>query len=142
MANDLMQEVFLKVVKNAGSYKEKGYFSTWVMTIARNTCLDYFRKENAKPVVSMVADLDVFNVVLPEAQKEIIIPAQFEAFIDKLETNQRETIILKFYAGLTFKRIAEIKNKSINTVQGYSKYGLIKLKKEIKKVPVARSPLF
>lgn len=131
LADDLLQEVFIKVFEKGDKYNEEGYLTTWIMAIAKNACIDHFRRLKRKPKICEV-DVEILNIEVDEVEEVVVsIPLKFEALLDNLNEVQKETIILKFYKGLTYKKIAELQNKSINTVQGQCKYGLRNLRKKI-----------
>ena len=70
LAEDLFQDTFIKVVDKLkrGKYKEEGKFLPWVMRIARNMCIDYYRKSKRKKIISTSEDFDIFDV-LPLEEK-------------------------------------------------------------------------
>ena len=137
LAEDMFQDVFIRVIdklKN-GHYTEEGKFLPWVMRIAHNMCLDHFRKTKRQPVIKTSDDVDffeMFNFVVPSAEERLITGeshARVRQMLDLLPEDQREIIIMRHYADLTFKEIAALKNISINTALGRMRYGLINLRK-------------
>ena len=137
LAEDMFQEVFIRVIdklKN-GHYTEEGKFLPWVMRIAHNMCLDHFRKVKRSPVIKNSEEVDIFdtlNFSVPNAEDRIIANQSHDRvrkMLDMLPEDQREIIIMRHYADLTFKEIAALKNISINTALGRMRYGLINLRK-------------
>lgn len=137
LAEDIFQETFIKVIDTirSGRYTEKGKFLPWAIRIAHNLCVDHFRRIKRTPVIRTSDDKDIFNV-LPFADpcaEEVMITRQSHERVRKmlymLPAEQREVIILRHYAGLSFKEIAEQTGVSINTALGRMRYGLINLRK-------------
>jgi RNA polymerase sigma factor (sigma-70 family) len=137
LAEDMFQEVFIRVIdkmKN-GHYTEEGKFLPWIMRIAHNMCLDHFRKVKRSPVIRNSDEVDIFemlNFSVPNAEDRLIANQSHDRvrkMLDMLPEDQREIIIMRHYADLTFKEIANLKGISINTALGRMRYGLINLRK-------------
>ena len=139
LAEDIFQETFIKVIDslNSGSYKEEGKFLPWVLRIAHNLCIDYFRKVKRKPVIVDsdgndilesigFADQNVEDALIKEQSAQTI-----QSLIKFLPEEQREVLVLRYYADLSFKEISEMTNVSINTALGRMRYALINLRKMI-----------
>lgn len=138
LAEDIFQETFLKVINSlrAGKYKDNGKFLSWVMRIAHNLIIDHFRKEKQSNMLSNDAyDTDLFNSKkLSDSNiEDIIVKNQIEQdvrkLIDELPDDQKEVVLLRHYAGLSFKEIADQTNVSINTALGRMRYALINIRK-------------
>lgn len=137
LTEDLFQETFIKIIDklNSGSYKEEGKFLPWAMRIAHNLCIDHFRKIKRLPKILTSDNKDVFefmNIVEPSAEEKIIKQQSantINKMLDLLPEDQREVIILRHYAGLSFKDIAFVMKCSINTALGRMRYGLNNLRK-------------
>ncbi len=137
LAEDMFQDVFIRVIDNlkSGNYAEEGKFLPWIMRIAHNMCLDHFRKIKRLPVIKTSDDVDIFemiNVSAQNAEDRMIAGESHERvrkMLDMLPEEQREIIVMRHYADLTFKEIAAIKGISINTALGRMRYGLINLRK-------------
>jgi len=139
LAEDIFQETFIKVIDSlkSGSYKEEGKFLPWVLRISHNLCIDHFRKLKRKPVIVDSEGNDVLNSigfadVSPEESwiKEQSIHS-VRKLIKQLPEEQREVLVLRHYAELSFKEIAEMTQVSINTALGRMRYALINLRKMI-----------
>lgn len=137
LAEDIFQETFIKIIDTirSGRYTEKGKFLPWAVRIAHNLCVDHFRRIKRTPIIRTSDDKDIFNV-LPFSEpcaEDIMIARQSHDSVRKmlnlLPAEQREVIILRHYAGLSFKEIADQTNVSINTALGRMRYGLINLRK-------------
>lgn len=137
LAEDIFQDTFIKIIDTirADRYTEKGKFLPWAMRIAHNLCVDHFRKIKRTPVIKTGDDKDIFNVLNfsePSAEERMMTRQSHDSvrrMLDMLPGEQREVIILRHYAELSFKEIADLTNVSINTALGRMRYGLINLRK-------------
>ncbi|MEO6893797.1 MAG: sigma-70 family RNA polymerase sigma factor [Ginsengibacter sp.] len=137
LAEDLFQDTFIKVIDtvNGGRYNEEGKFLPWVMRIAHNLCIDYFRKVKRSPTIKTSSDHDIFEVLnfSEPGMEEKMIQGQshdrVRKMLDMLPEDQKEVIVMRHFADLSFKEIATITNCSINTALGRMRYGLINLRK-------------
>ena len=142
VADDLFQETFLKVINtlNSGSYREEGKFIQWLMRIAHNQIIDYFRKSSKMYQVSSIGenDDDIFLTISDENPniEETMITSQMHStlnyLVEQLPEEQKEVLKMRFYDNLSFKEIAEETNVSINTALGRMRYAIINLRKMIK----------
>lgn len=137
VAEDLFQDVMIKVVKmiRAGKYNEEGKFLPWVVRIARNLSIDYFRKEQRTPLQRENDKFDIFNII-PQQEPSIeqcIIKDENARYvrelIQRLPDKQKEVLIMRHYGELSFKEIAKLTDVSINTALGRMRYALINLRK-------------
>ena len=137
LAEDLFQDVFIKIIDTLRSnrYNEEGKFLPWAMRIAHNLCVDHFRKVKRTPSIVTGDDRDIFEVidVMEAGADKAMIKSQSHARIrgvlDLLPEEQREVIVLRHYADLSFKEIAKMTNCSINTALGRMRYGLLNMRK-------------
>ncbi|HOZ77738.1 MAG TPA: sigma-70 family RNA polymerase sigma factor [Ferruginibacter sp.] len=137
LAEDLFQDVFIRIIDtlNGGRYTEEGKFLPWALRIAHNMCVDHFRKVKRSPSIKTSDDRDIFEVLnFNEASPEQKMMQnqshdRVRKMIDMLPEDQREVIILRHYADLSFKEIAELTKCSINTALGRMRYGLINMRK-------------
>jgi RNA polymerase sigma factor (sigma-70 family) len=138
LVEDIFQDTFLKVIQSvkAGKYYDNGKFLSWVMRIAHNLIIDHFRR--LKQMNTMSNDdyeSDLFNSrKLADANiEDNIIRGQIRKdvrkLIGQLPDDQKEVVILRHYAGLSFKEIADITDVSINTALGRMRYALINMRK-------------
>ncbi|HIA05966.1 MAG TPA: sigma-70 family RNA polymerase sigma factor [Flavobacteriales bacterium] len=136
LAEDLFQDTFIKVIKTlrAGKYREEGKFLPWVMRIAHNLAVDYFRKSNRMPTTSGGDDFDIFDVIsdtqasIEDVVVEDEIHSDLRALVEELPEKQKEVLIMRHYCDMSFKDIAEETNVSINTALGRMRYALINLR--------------
>lgn len=137
LAEDIFQDVFIRIIDTikSGRYQEEGKFLPWAMRIAHNLCVDYFRKVKRTPTIKNSEDQDIFEVLnfTEESAEDKMIKKQshnrVRDMLDQLPEDQREVIILRHYADMSFKEIAGVTNCSINTALGRMRYGLINLRK-------------
>jgi RNA polymerase sigma factor (sigma-70 family) len=140
LAEDLFQDTFIKVINTfrSGQYKEEGKFIQWVMRIAHNLIIDFFRKAKRIPIVENNDDYDIFDKVrIPvESVEDQLITEQIhrdvKKLIDYLPKEQKEVLVMRHYGDMSFKDIAEVTNVSINTALGRMRYALINLRKLVK----------
>ena len=137
LAEDLFQDVFIKIIDTLrkNNYNEEGKFLPWAVRIAHNLCVDHFRKVKRTPTITTSDDRDIFeviNVSADSADKAIMKSQSHESvrqLLDLLPEEQREVIVLRHYADLSFKEIAAMTNCSINTALGRMRYGLLSMRK-------------
>jgi len=137
LAEDLFQEVFIKIIDTLrkDNYNEEGKFLPWAIRIAHNLCVDHFRRVKRTPTITTGDDRDIFdtiNVSADSADKGIIRSQSHDKvrqLLDRLPEEQREVIVLRHYADMSFKEIAAMTNCSINTALGRMRYGLLSMRK-------------
>lgn len=131
LAYDITQEVFIKMMKSIHSFKQKGKFENWLLTIAVNQCRDYFRSSKFKqkgeerqlPDTFKDEKEDVWDLLSKKVESQKVRKA-----IQQLPDYQREPIILRFYHNLKIREIAQITNSKESTVKSRLKQGIQKLK--------------
>ena len=137
MAEDLFQNVFIRIIDTlkGGRYTDEGKFLPWALRISHNMCVDHFRKIKRSPSIKTSDDRDIFEVLNffePTVEARIMQNESHDKvrkMIDMLPEDQREVIILRHYADLSFKEIADLTKCSINTALGRMRYGLINMRK-------------
>jgi RNA polymerase sigma factor (sigma-70 family) len=138
LAEDLFQDTFMKVIQSVktGKYQDNGKFISWVMRIAHNLIIDHFRRIKQMNTVSNDNyESDLFNSrkFAESTVEDDIIKRQIQKdvrkIISQLPDDQREVVILRHYAGLSFKEIADLTDVSINTALGRMRYALINMRK-------------
>lgn len=148
LADDLFQDTFIKVINTlrSGNYNEEGKFLSWVLRIAHNLVIDYFRSLKRMPMVHDTDEYSVFDTLPLEDQNiedKLIaeqIHVEVRALLEHLPYDQREVVIMRHFANMSFKEIAECTHVSINTSLGRMRYALINLRKLIqqKKLVLSR----
>jgi RNA polymerase sigma factor (sigma-70 family) len=145
LAEDIFQDAFIRIIDTmrSGRYTEEGKFLPWAMRIAHNLCVDHFRKVKRTPTIKNSEDQDIFEVLnfTEESAEDKMIKKQshnrVRDMLDMLPEDQREVIILRHYADMSFKQIANVTNCSINTALGRMRYGLINLRKMMTQKQIA-----
>jgi RNA polymerase sigma factor (sigma-70 family) len=145
LAEDLFQDVFIRIIDTlrSGRYTDEGKFLPWAMRIAHNLCVDHFRKVKRNPTIKTSDDRDIFEVLnFSEAGVDNRImndqtSDKVRRMIDLLPEDQREVLILRHYADLSFKEISQLTNCSINTALGRMRYGLLNLRKMMTEKQIA-----
>ena len=140
-AEDVFQDTFIKVIRTLkrGNYNEQGKFLPWVMRIAHNLVIDYFRKNNRMPKFKNKGDFDIFSVLSdesPNVENKIVenqIADHVRILLEELPEDQKIVIKMRIYQDMSFKEISENTGVSINTALGRMRYGLINLRKMINK---------
>jgi len=145
LAEDIFQDVFIRIIDTlkGGRYTDEGKFLPWAMRIAHNMCVDHFRKVKRTPTIKTSEDRDIFEVLNfsePGADHKMMNGQSHDRvrkMVDMLPEDQREVIILRHYADLSFKEIADLTQCSINTALGRMRYGLINLRKMMTEKQIA-----
>lgn len=141
VANDIFQDTFVKVIQTlkAGRYNEEGKFIQWVMRIAHNLVIDYFRREKRMPLVRETEDFNVLDILNDGERnaEELTVYQQIlkdaHNLVDHLPVEQKMVLRMRIYEGLSFKEIADKTDVSINTALGRMRYALINMRKLIEK---------
>jgi len=128
-AADITQEVFLKLLENIQAVRLLGKFQNYLLTIAVNTCNNYFKK--AKPTYTDLESLEITDGTDSSFEKMIEDENKLEVrrAIDALPDYQKEVIILRFYHELKIREIAKITQSSVPTVKSRLQQGLKKLQR-------------
>ncbi|MGO5094089.1 RNA polymerase sigma factor [Clostridium sp. LCP25S3_F10] len=121
-AQDLTQEVFMKVIKTMEGYKHYGKFENYLYVVAGNACKDFYKKESKYVLKEVEIKTNSYK---EEEISKLENKVMIEEALNKLSKDQREIIILRFYQDLKIKDIAKIMNSGISI----TKY---RLKKAIK----------
>lgn len=138
MANDMFQETFFKVVSRLqqGKYTANGKFSAWLMRIAHNVIMDWYRQQRAQNIVDAPKENDLSNVgstLLESSREGELVNNQVmedvRRMMSHLPASQREVVFMRFYQQMSFKEIAEATGVSINTALGRMRYAILNLRR-------------
>ncbi len=132
VADDLFQETFIKVIRSLKSttYNEEGKFLPWVLRVANNATMDYFRREKRSKEINSQGEFTVFDTYgeLDRSIEEDLVNHQIHqdlhALIAQLPSDQRQVVELRMFCNYSFKEIAEETNVSINTALGRMRYAV------------------
>ncbi len=145
-AEDLTQDVFVRVVKSAATFKHEARFTTWVYSIARNLCIDHLRKMSLRrhPSLDQASGKDEDGPTLGEriANKHPSTAADRSAMstdigerivkaVEALPPEQREVFLLRQTAKVPFKEIAKMTGVPENTVKSRMRYALERLQEAL-----------
>jgi RNA polymerase sigma factor (sigma-70 family) len=143
VAEDLFQETFVKVIcrLQEGRYTDSGKFSAWVMRIAHNAIMDWYRSQRTSKIVetdadnnlSKLSDGDVFERNCEDDYVYNQTISDVKNMVSHLPASQREIIFMRYYQRMSFKEIAELTNVSINTALGRMRYAILNLRRMVKK---------
>lgn len=145
IAEDLFQDTWIKVVDklHARKYLDIDRFSPWVTQVSRNLCIDYFRKVKRTPTITTKDGTDIFALMTfadPNAEQKMVkteSDARVRQLIDRLPEDQREVLLMRQYANLSFKEISALINVNLNTTVGRMRYALINMRKMIAEHQIA-----
>lgn len=144
IADEIFQEVFFKVCKNKDQFRESVSFKSWLVTICKNTCIDYTRKksrqfyttsldnaaEDNRPLTEVVPSEDETPDEILEIQLE---NEELTELLDQLPIAQRETFYLKVIMEMTFEEIGKAMDCSTNTAKSRYRYALNQLRALVKR---------
>ena len=144
VAEDLLQDTFIKAVDTikGGRYNDEGKFLPWIIRIAHNLAIDYFRRDKRYPNVVFEDGSSVFNTLdFSEDSVESIqirqeTHEQLREMIQRLPDVQKQVLIMRHYEDMSFQEIADATGVSINTALGRMRYALINLRKKMAAHPV------
>ena len=140
-AEDIFQDTFVRAIHalKEGNYNEEGKFSAWIMRIAHNLCIDYFRVGKKMPLTRERDDYSPFDYIESEQRnseedrmkKEV--KSDLKRLLAMLPAEQKEIVMMRLHYDMSFKEIADQLDISINTALGRMRYALINLRKLIEK---------
>lgn len=143
LANDIFQETFVKVITKLqeGRYIDSGKFSAWIMRIAHNVIMDWYRDNRAKNIVETSDDNDLSNVTgnditdfnIEDRYVNEQVLRDVKKMTNLLPPTQREIVFMRFYQEMSFKEIAETTGVSINTALGRMRYAILNMRRMARK---------
>lgn len=150
-AEELLQDIFLKVVKSSKRYKPTAKFTTWLYQIARNGCIDHLRKMKHRKTTSLSEPTGGEEEVVVEStiasgnltpEKAVRIREIAEVLkkaIGALPEEQKEVFLMREDLNLSFAEIAEVTGCPINTAKSRMRYALEHLRKTIELEGITQS---
>lgn len=146
-ANDLFQETFVKVITklHQGRYVDSGRFGAWIMRIAHNVIMDWYREQRSRNLIEPTDENDLSNLSGNEILDSNVenryvndqIMVDVKNMMNMLPPTQREVVFMRFYQDLSFKEIAETTGVSINTSLGRMRYAILNLRRMSKEHNIA-----
>ena len=141
-ANDVFQETFVKVITklHQGKYTNSGKFSAWLMRIAHNVIMDWYRDHRSENIVEPNEENDLANISSKDLldsniESEYVntqVMSDVTRIMNQLPPSQREVVYMRFYQDMSFKEIAETTGVSINTSLGRMRYAVMNMRKMAK----------
>lgn len=142
IADDVFQETCIKVIATLkrGAYKENGKFIGWMMRVAHNQVMDYFRgQRNENLLVSGEHEWDLLSrsaerhTRLSDSEVSDREASELRRLICYLSPEQREVLVMRYYMGMTHQAIADHLNIGLNTALGRMRYAIANLQKMVDK---------
>lgn len=141
VAEDITQDVFVKVWKNVKKIDSQKNFKSWMYMIAKNTTLDFFKKKKALPF-SLFENGEGKNMLTESVTDSKLLPIEesvllenkdiFLSSINSLSEKYKRILMMYYYEYLNFREIAEKLEEPINTIKSRHRRGLILLKQQIR----------
>lgn len=145
LADELLQDVFMKVVQRSADFKGSSKLSTWLYTIARNLCIDHsrkmvFRRHKSLDSPSRSGDEEGPTLLERTANEELgadrhaianDLSVRITAAVEELPEEQREVFLMRQVQGLAFKEIADVIGVPENTVKSRMRYALERLQRAL-----------
>ena len=138
MAEDLFQETFVKIISklHEGKYSSSGKFVSWMLRIAHNAVMDWYRRQKNEKTMEVYNENDLYgdstsvldaNIENHFVKEQVLRDVQ--RMMNLLPITQREVVFMRFYQNLSFKEVAELTNVSINTALGRMRYAVMNMRR-------------
>lgn len=138
-ADDIFQETFVKVITklHEGKYTTSGKFAAWLMRIAHNVMMDFYREQKQENIVEPsegndLSNLNPANILDSNIENQFVneqVLNDVKKMMNMLPPTQREVVFMRFYQELSFKEIAETTGVSINTSLGRMRYAILNMRR-------------
>jgi RNA polymerase sigma-70 factor (ECF subfamily) len=126
VSNDLLSELFIKIVEKIGTYKG-GSFKGWLFTVASNLFYDYLRFQyRQKKLLDGKGDTLRYQRV--QSDEAIDLKDEIQTYLAKLDDDTAELLIMRFYSQLSFRQLADLRSEPIGTTLSKVHRGLKKLR--------------
>ena len=138
LADDIFQDTFVKAITTIkqGRYVENGHFHAWIIRIAHNLIIDYYRQvrnENLQSTddedVNLLNRKEFADITIEDAMVTNQIHSDVRRLIRALPDNQREVLVMRYYKNMSFKEIADSTGVSINTALGRMRYAILNMRR-------------
>lgn len=144
--DEVVQDAFMRIVRNGGSFKGNARFKTWLFSIVRNLTIDAARRDKFRNMPSLDAPIrsaeggmtlgDRVATQAPHANAERAVTdnrfrAELQIALDALPDDQREVFLLRQYSGLSFKEIGAAVGCKENTAKSRMRYALLALREAL-----------
>jgi RNA polymerase sigma-70 factor, ECF subfamily len=139
-AEEITQDVFVRVCKNAGSYQEeKGKVSSWLVQITRNRAIDELRHSSSRTETAQVEWPEdarqeyIFGLFTPDHPEEIVEKSlrdnSIYRLVGQLPLQQRQVLALAYFKGMSHNQIAALLKEPLGTVKSRVRLAMHKLRK-------------
>ena len=127
---DLMQDTYIKMLKNINSYQKGRNFLAWLMQIAKNLAIDHYRQQSKTTVLDPQEQSYVFDKEQPPSESSDL---EIDEVLKILDPEEKEIVLLRIVSGNVFREIADIVDKPLGTVLWIYNKAIKKIRKEIGK---------
>jgi len=128
---DLMQETYIKMLKSLNQYQKGRSFTPWLLQIAKNLSLDYYRKHQKEVVMDIQENEYLFTKNQVNENQEIDL--ELNEMLRSLTIDEREVVTLKIVSEMKFKDIAESLNRPLGTVLWIYNKAIKKIKNDLER---------
>ncbi len=133
LANDFLQDLFLKIIQKPELYKPGNKFSGWIFSVAHNMCKNEYRRREVRKHIQSEENPDQFELTNSHEniiEKENLIAEVFNE-LEMLDESQRSILILKYKENFSLKEIAQILELPVGTIKSRLHYARLELSKRI-----------
>ena len=134
VANDFLQDIFLKIINKPELFKPGYKFTSWIFTVAHNMCKNEYRHREVRKIISNDENPDQFltdeNSYEEMLKKEQLITQLFTE-IEYLEEDQKAILLLKYKENFSLKEISEILELPLGTIKSRLYYARVELTKKL-----------
>ena len=119
LAQDAVQEVFIKILMNLARFSEKSRFSTWIYSITYNYCIDFLRKQKRKQKVMSdreVEDLDRAEEIDDKEILEVEI-SRLKIILEEIAPEDKAVLLMKYQDEMSIKEMTEVLEKSESAIK-------------------------
>jgi len=130
-ADDVAQEVLLRVFRSIGAYRPEGRFEAWLFSIANHVAIDFARRRRPERW-SSARESEAEEPAPPDLLEDRERHVALLRAVERLPVEQKQVFLLREEAGLSFREIAEMLDCPINTALGRMHYAMENLRKALK----------
>ncbi len=142
VSEDLVQEVFVRMLKYRHTYRGESKFTTWMFQIARNARVDHFRR-GPQEDVSIEDDKREYISLGPTPAERAMQSEEMRILLDalsRLPVEKREVLLLRGFHGLKFEEIAKVMSCPVNTLKGRAMRAIQDLRTMVQELTGERVP--
>ena len=130
LSDELLSRLFLKLVVKIGSYRG-GSFDSWLFKIASNIFYDHLRKKRRRKQLREIYRGEIESKITRTKMSNSEVIDKLQVQLNKLDEDTREVIMLRFYSGLSFREIGELRGEPTGTITCRLHRGLRKLREQM-----------